>query len=136
MKQKAILLSALIASAALVGCEGMSNQTSGTLGGAGTGALAGAIIGNNVDGINSWQGAAGGAVLGGLVGNQMGRQQDQINAIDSRVNYQTVHVRNSDGSVTPVQLRRAQGDQWVTPRGNVYNGMPSERQLKQAGFGF
>lgn len=80
------ITAAAITSLALVGCEGMSNQTSGTLAGAGTGALVGGIAGNNISGINKTEGAIAGALVGGLLGNTMGRQQDQINAMDARVN--------------------------------------------------
>lgn len=137
MKNKTITLIAAAFTATLfIGCDGMSNQSTGTLGGAATGAVVGGIAGNNIDGINTGQGAVAGALVGGLIGNQMGRQQDQINAMDARVNYQTVQVRNSNGSITPVQLRRGQGDQWVGQRGEIYNGMPSESQLRAAGYGF
>lgn len=117
-------------SASLMSCEGMNSQTRGTLGGATAGAVAGGIIGNNVKGINSTEGAIGGALIGGLIGNTMGRQQDQINAIDARTNYMTVSVRNSNGSITPVQLTRVQGETWRGPRGEIYNGVPSENQLR------
>lgn len=108
----------------------MNSQTRSTLGGATAGAVAGGIIGNNVKGINSTEGAIGGALIGGLIGNTMGRQQDQINAIDARTNYMTVSVRNSNGSITPVQLTRVQGETWRGPRGEIYNGVPSENQLR------
>lgn len=129
------LTTVAVTSLALVGCEGMSNQTSGTIGGAATGALIGGIAGNNIKGINKTEGAIAGALVGGLLGNTMGRQQDQINAIDARTNYMTVSVRNSNGSVTPVQLSRVQGDIWRGPRGEQYNGVPSEGQLRQL-YGF
>ncbi|MFM7180115.1 MAG: glycine zipper domain-containing protein [Verrucomicrobiales bacterium] len=129
------ITAAAITSLTLVGCEGMNNQTSGTLGGAATGALVGGIAGNNIDGISKTEGAIAGALVGGLLGNTMGRQQDQINAIDARTNYMTVSVRNSNGSVTPVQLSRVQGDIWRGPRGEQYNGVPSEGQLRQL-YGF
>lgn len=129
------LTAAAITSIALVACEGMNNQTTGTLGGAATGALVGGIAGNNISGINKTEGAIAGALVGGLLGNTMGRQQDQINAIDARTNYMTVSVRNSNGSITPVQLTRVQGDIWRGPRGEQYNGVPSEGQLRQL-YGF
>ncbi len=73
-----------IAAASLVGCAGMSNQASGTLGGAALGGGIGAIAGNNIKGISKTEGAIGGAVVGGLLGNTMGRQQDQINNLNYR----------------------------------------------------
>lgn len=136
MKHRILSLTAVaVTSIALVGCEGMNSQTTGTLGGAATGALVGGIAGNNIKGINKTEGAIAGALVGGLIGNRMGAQQDQINAMDARTNYMTVSVRNSNGSVTPVQLSRVQGDIWRGPRGEQYNGVPSEGQLRQL-YGF
>ena len=126
---------AAIAAIALTGCTGMSNQASGTVGGAAAGAALGGIAGNNISGISTAEGAIAGAVVGGLLGNTMGRQQDQINSMDARVNYHTVSVRNSNGSITPIQLRRQQGDTWVGPRGELYYGLPSEYQLRNV-YGF
>ena len=125
----------MVLAASMTSCETMNNQTAGTLGGAALGGTLGAIAGNNIDGLGTAGGAAIGAGLGGLVGNRMGAQQDQINDIDSRVNYMTVSVQNSNGSVTPVQLRRVQGDIWAGPRGEQYNGVPSSNQLRGA-YGF
>lgn len=122
-------------SLALVGCEGMNSQTAGTLGGAATGALVGGVAGNNIKGISKEEGAIAGALVGGLIGNRMGAQQDQINAIDARANNMTLSVRNSNGSITPVPLTRVQGDTWRGPRGEIYQGVPSEGQLRQL-YGF
>jgi outer membrane lipoprotein SlyB len=134
MKNKTIaILTAAVMSFGLVGCE--TSQGTGTLVGAGSGAALGAIAGNNISGISRGEGAIAGALVGGLLGNTMGRQQDQINAIDARVNYTTVNVRNSNGSVTPVQLRRAQGENWIGPRGEIYHGLPHESQLRNS-YGF
>lgn len=125
----------ITASLSLISCEGMNSQARGTVGGATAGALIGGIAGNNISGINKTEGAIAGAVIGGLLGNTMGRQQDQINAIDARTNYTTVSVRNSNGSITPVQLTRVQGETWRGPRGEIYNGVPSESQLSRS-YGF
>ena len=85
MKPRIVTTIATAAAAlTLVGCEGMSNQASGTLGGAATGGGLGAIAGNNIKGISKTEGAIGGAVIGGLLGNQMGKQQDQINNLNYR----------------------------------------------------
>ena len=128
------ILPILAASIALVGCE--TAQGTGTLVGAASGAGLGAIAGNNIHGINKTEGALFGAAVGGLAGNLYGRQQDQINAMDARVNTTTVYVRNRNGSESPVTLRRAQGDTWVGPRGEYYRGVPSSGQLRDAGYGF
>ena len=128
---------ASLAALSLSSCAG-PNQTAGTAIGAGAGALAGGIAGNNIRGINKTEGAIAGALVGGLIGNQMGRQQDEINQVRSEVaaqNVQVINVRNSNGSYTPVRLQRVSGETWQGPRGEVYNGLPSERQLRQL-YGF
>ena len=66
-----------------------------------------------------------------------GRQQDQINALQGQVaqaNQHVVNVRNSNGSTTPVVLHNA-GGRWQGPRGEYYDNLPSEEQLRRA-YGF
>jgi len=46
----------------------------------------------------------------------------------------TVNVQNSNGSFTPVTLRQI-GAQWVGPRGEYYDAVPSVGQLRPA-YGF
>jgi len=46
----------------------------------------------------------------------------------------TVNVQNSNGSFTPVTLRQS-GEQWVGPKGEFYDGVPSVGQLRPA-YGF
>lgn len=46
----------------------------------------------------------------------------------------TINVQNSNGSFTPVTLNRA-GSQWVGPRGEYYDGVPSVGQLRPV-YGF
>lgn len=46
----------------------------------------------------------------------------------------TINVQNSNGSFTPVLLRQS-GAQWVGPRGEYYDGLPSIGQLRPA-YGF
>lgn len=67
----------LITAAALSSCASGPNAQSGTLIGAGTGALAGGIIGHQSG--NTAAGAVIGAVAGGAVGNAVGNSQDQRN---------------------------------------------------------
>jgi uncharacterized protein YcfJ len=108
-----------------------TNEGRGTAIGAGTGAAAGAIIGNNVRGVSTAEGAVAGALIGGLIGNTQGRQSDRIQRLEQDANTRTVYVRNSNGSSTPVTLRRVGGDQWQGPRGEIYNGVPSPGQLER-----
>jgi uncharacterized protein YcfJ len=114
--------------------------------GAALGAIAGGVIGNNSHGaFGNREGVAAGAAIGGLLGGTMGHQKDQtrtqMNEMNNRVsaaneaaNTVVVNVNNSNGSVTPVTIRRV-GNQYVGPRGEYYNSLPTEAQLKVA-YGF
>jgi Glycine zipper len=127
-----ILSSALLlcASLALTGCEtaGPSEQR-GTLLGAAGGAGLGAIIGNNVSGMNSAQGALAGAAIGGLVGNRAGRQQDENAALRAQQHTIVVDVRNGDGTVTPVMIRQIGPSRFQGPQGEIYTSFPTQAQL-------
>lgn len=46
----------------------------------------------------------------------------------------TVNIQNSNGSFTPVTLRKI-GAQWVGPKGEYYNSVPSVGQLRPV-YGF
>tara|TARA_R110002096_G_scaffold104771_20_gene230776 strand:+ start:5299 stop:5700 length:402 start_codon:yes stop_codon:yes gene_type:complete len=132
--KKSLFLTAIIAILGIVGCE---SPQSGTAVGAGTGALVGAIAGNNIDGLSKAEGAIAGAVVGGVIGNVQGRQQGQIKAMQGEIaaqNQTVINVRNSNGSTTPVVLQRS-GNGWQGPRGEIYETVPSESQLKSV-YGF
>ena len=119
-------------SLSLVSCE--TNEGTGTLVGAGTGAALGGIIGNNMGSGHSTTGALIGAGAGALVGNRIGASQDTANRARyeaERANTTTVYVRNRNGSTRPITLRRVQGNIWQGPQGEQYNGVPSSRQLEQ-----
>lgn len=119
------------------GCE---NQGTGV--GAGAGAVGGALIGSMLakDGnraTGALIGAGAGGLLGGAVGHQVDtnkKQQQQINAVADQANTQIINVTNSNGSITPVAFRRS-GTQWVGPRGEYYNNLPTEDQLRSV-YGF
>jgi hypothetical protein len=44
---------------------------------------------------------------------------------------ETVWVRNSNASMTPVTLRRADNGMYVGPKGEYYMGLPNNEQLRQ-----
>jgi hypothetical protein len=142
----------------VAGCE--SNAESGALIGAGGGALAGQAIGHNTTG--TLIGAGAGALGGYLIGGQMdknaeakakAKSQDvtaprqsgssvtttsQSSSVTTPANDDavkvTVTIRNSNGSTTPVALTRQGGD-WVGPKGEHYDHMPTEAELKPI-YGF
>lgn len=107
--------------------------------GAALGAVAGGVIGNNSHGaFGNREGMVAGAALGALLGGTMGHQTDQVNAqmgaVTELASTVVINVQNSNGSYTPVTLRRA-GNQYVGPRGEYYSALPTEQQLKVA-YGF
>jgi hypothetical protein len=106
----------------------MSTTGKGAVLGSALGAGAGYLIGD------SGTAAAAGAVAGGLLGGVMGKQQGEIKSLqnqqDQAANTRVVNVSNSNGSTTPVVLRKTGVDQWQGPRGEIYNSLPSPGQLK------
>ncbi len=102
---------------------------SGALVGTAAGAGIGAIVGNNTD-LGTGAGLAIGAGTGALVGGAHGRQSEKINQLREEQNTFTVNVPNSDGSYTPVHLRRVGGG-WQAPGGEVYPNVPSASTLSR-----
>ncbi len=114
------------------GCESdaQTGALLGTAAGAGVGALAG----------GSTEGTLIGAAVGGGVGYMLGSEQDkkktraEIDSLRQEMNIVTVNITNSNGSITPVRLRK-QGVGYVGPRGEYYDKLPTEEQLKPI-YGF
>ena len=119
--------------ASVAGCEsgGQTGAGLGALAGAGVGALAG----------DSTEDTLMGAAIGGGVGYVIGSEADKKKAaaeresIRQQLNTVTINITNSNGSITPVTLRK-QGVVYIGPRGETYTTLPTEEQLKQAGYGF
>ena len=114
------------------GCESdaQTGALLGTAAGAGIGALAG----------GDTEGALIGAAVGGGAGYMLGSEQDkkktqaEIDSLRQEMNIVTVNITNSNGSITPVRLRK-QGVGYVGPRGEYYDKLPTEEQLKPI-YGF
>jgi uncharacterized protein YcfJ len=121
-----------------VGCESEA-QNDALIGGAiGTGA--GAIIGHQ-SGHAGTGALIGGAVGGGtgyVIGNEKEKKQQQgtptVQPTQQAAGAVTVNITNSNGSITPVKLTR-QGNDYVGPRGEVYDHFPTEAELKPV-YGF
>ncbi len=129
------------------GCE--SDAQTGALIGTGAGAGIGQAIGHNTG--STLIGAGVGAGAGYMIGNesdkkktkaemeniqQQNMQMQQQNAqMQQQMNDVTINVTNSNGSVSPVTLRR-QGAVYIGPRGETYTNIPTQEQLRQAGYGF
>jgi outer membrane lipoprotein SlyB len=114
----------------VTGCEtqAQSGAAVGGLGGAAIGALAG---GHHHRGEGALIGAAVGAGGGYMVGNEADKKQmnQQIQSAQQQANTTVVNITNSNGSITPVTLRRS-GNVWVGPRGEQYMSVPTPEQLK------
>ncbi|HUT28178.1 MAG TPA: glycine zipper domain-containing protein [Sedimentisphaerales bacterium] len=110
--------------------------------GAGLGALAGAGVGAIVghQSGKTAEGALIGGAVGGGAGYIVGNEQDKKKAAAERdtlrqeMNTVTVNITNSNGSVSQVLLRK-QGVGYVGPRGEYYNSLPTEDQLRPI-YGF
>lgn len=119
--------------ALVCGCE--SDAQTGALIGTGAGAGIGQAIGRDTESTLI------GAAVGGGAGYMIGNEQDKKKAAAEReqmrqeMNTVTINVTNSNGSITPVRLRR-QGAVYIGPRGETYPTLPTQEQLRQAGYGF
>jgi hypothetical protein len=120
---------ALIGTAAGAGVgQAIGRDTQSTLIGAGVGGAAGYMIGNESDKKKTK------AEMESLRQQniQMRQQSTQMQQEMSTV---TINVTNSNGSITPVTLRK-QGVVYIGPRGETYTTLPTQEQLKRAGYGF
>ena len=116
----------------MAGCE--TKAQTGTAIGAGVGAVAGQAIGHNTK--STLIGTGVGAVGGYMIGNEQDKAQmrDQQAAINEQANTYVVNITNSNGSISPVTLRRM-GNVWVGPRGEQYTALPTAEQLRPI-YGF
>jgi len=122
------------------GCEtkAQTGAVLGTLLGVGVGALVGGSVGDV--GAGALIGGAFGAGGGYRVGNE-GDKKDakeqtayEINQLRQETNTLMINIRNSNGSITPVMIRR-QGINYIGPKGELYYAIPTEEQLKPI-YGF
>ena len=117
----------------IVGCEtqGQTGALIGTGAGAGIGALAsgGSATGTLV-------GAAVGGGAGYIVGNEADKQQQrrEMYNMQQQQNSVLVNIHNSNGSISVVRLSRS-GVGFVGPRGEYYDNLPTEDQLRPI-YGF
>jgi uncharacterized protein YcfJ len=138
-KSLTILLMAAAVSLGLmftVGCESEAQKGAGIggLAGAGIGAIVGHQSGHTAEGalIGGAVGAGGGYMLGNEGDKK--KTQAEMDNLRQEMNTVTVNVTNSNGSVSPVVLRK-QGVGYVGPRGEYYNHLPAPEELKPV-YGF
>ena len=119
----------------VTGCE--SDAQTGALIGTAIGVAAGQAIGGDTE--STLIGAGAGAAGGYMIGSEQDKQKMKAEIAAAReaastANTMTVNITNSNGSITPVILRK-QGNMWVGPRGEQYTTLPTEEQLKPV-YGF
>lgn len=106
--------------------------------GAGIGALAGAGIGQLAGGSTEATliGAAVGGGAGYMVGNEVDKKKTrtEMAGIREEMNYVTVNMTNSNGSISQVRLRK-QGVGYVGTRGEYYDHLPTSEELRPV-YGF
>lgn len=114
------------------GCENQAQ--SGALIGTAAGAGIGQAVGRNTAG--TLIGAAVGGGAGYIAGNEADKKktQGEMAALKTQQDNVTVWITTSNGSKTPVTLRKS-GPNYIGPKGEVYPNMPTEEQLK-AFYGF
>ena len=131
-----LVVAVVVGAAFITGCESDAGKGAaiGGLGGAGLGAIIGHQSGHTAEGA-----LLGGAVGGGagyIIGSERDKKKTQaeIDNLRQEMNTETVNITNSNGSVTPVVLKK-QGVGYVGPRGEYYNNLPTPEQLKPI-YGF
>jgi hypothetical protein len=106
--------------------------------GAAVGAAAGAGIGQAAGG--DTESTLIGAAIGGAAGYMIGNEQDKKKAATERdklreeMNTVMVKVTNSNGSIIQVPVKK-QGVGYIGPRGEYYDKLPTEDQLRPV-YGF
>ncbi|MHC4131828.1 MAG: glycine zipper domain-containing protein [Planctomycetota bacterium] len=122
----------IIAVVFIAGCESDA-KTGAVIGG-----LAGATIGQAAGGDTEATliGAGVGAGAGYIIGNEQDKKKQKAETEELRdeSNLVTVDITNSNGSVSQVKLRR-EGSRYIGPKGEYYEQLPSEEQLRPV-YGF
>ncbi len=121
-----------LGSAFVGGCE--SDAQTGSAIGALTGAGIGQLAGGDTE--STLIGAAIGGGAGYMLGNEGDKKKAQAERdyLRREMDYVTVNVTNSNGSVIQVRLRK-HGVGYVGTRGEYYSSLPTEDQLRPV-YGF
>ena len=138
-KQLTTTTVAVVISMALLFAAGCQNDAQT---GAGVGVLGGALAGQLIGGDtkSTLIGAGVGAGAGYIIGNERDKKkaqaktQEEMNQLRAEMNTVTVTVTNANGSKSQVLLRK-QGVGYVGPRGEYYDHLPTDEELKPI-YGF
>jgi len=130
-----IVLAAVLLAGACGGCGGMKLHP---IYGA---ALVGGVVGG-VIGYQSGEALAGALIGAGVLGtgetlrqaDRLAERQEKEKCPERGEEKIVFEVTNSNGSITPVELKR-KGCAYIGPNGERYDKMPSEEQLRQV-YGF
>ena len=116
----------------VTGCESDA-QTGAAMGGL-MGAGVGQLAGRHTE--STLIGGAIGTGAGYIIGNESdkAKTQSRMYTMQDNINSQLVNVRNSNGSIVQVRLKR-EGVGWLGPRGEYYPALPSSQQLRPV-YGF
>jgi len=114
------------------GCQ--SDAQTGAVLGSLAGAGIGQIAGRNTE--STLIGAAVGGAAGYMLGNESERKKARAETayLREQTDYVAVNITNSNGSVSQVRLRK-QGVGYVGTRGEYYNRLPTEDELRPV-YGF
>ena len=128
----ALVLTLALISVYLIGCE-TQGQT-GALVGSGIGAGVGALAGGSAE--STLIGGAVGGGAGYIVGNEADKKQQrqEMGQMQQQQNSEIINIHNSNGSISQVKITRS-GTGWAGPRGEWYDHMPTEAELKPV-YGF
>lgn len=131
-RQTGVLIVVTTALVIVAGCQNSAQS------GAGIGVLAGAGLGQAFG--RNTEATVIGAAIGGIAGYVIGNEDDKARAsyerarIREEMDYVTVSVTNSNGSISQVRLRK-EGIGYVGTRGEYYDRLPTEDQLRPV-YGF
>ncbi|HLB74252.1 MAG TPA: glycine zipper domain-containing protein [Sedimentisphaerales bacterium] len=133
-KQFVTVWVAVVVSVGLVfvgGCESDAGKGAGIggLAGAGVGAIIGHQSGHTTEGalIGGGVGAGGGYIIGNERDKK--KTEAEMDQLRAEMNNVTVTVTNSNGSKSQVLLRK-QGVGYVGPRGEFYDHLPTDEELR------
>ncbi len=130
MRATAIVLTGLVLFSAGCGSNAQMGSAIGALAGAGIGQLAGGHTESTL--IGAAVGGAAGYMLGNEADKSQARAERQL--IREDMQFVTVNVTNTNGSISQVRLRRY-GVGYVGSRGEFYDELPTEDQLRPV-YGF
>lgn len=125
------VLVVLTGSIILTGCaapQGMSNSKRYALNGGIVGAGVGAVLGNNIKGLNTLEGAVAGSVIGAVTGAVTGNNRDRSEQLYYQQQQQQRQMRGNSGGRPSHEEAHRQGIPHKCPNGTMWNGNQTSNQ--------